>query len=91
MTSAEITRKEMTRRGEAHARAGRQCTPFDCQEVDRELLALSKTQERPMKWYAAMRGAFNKGWQAEHFKMTDEPESAGNVVDPDDAPAAPAM
>ena len=67
-----ITKTEMTQRGEAHAKAGKKCTPFDCQAIDKELFAASKTQERPFKWYAAMRGAFNAGWERGNFSLVAE-------------------
>lgn len=64
-----MTKQEMFRRGEEHAKAGRRCTPFECQQVDKELFAAMKTQPKPAKWYAAMRGAFNRGWDAQYAKM----------------------
>jgi hypothetical protein len=66
-----LTRAEMATRGAAHAAAGQPLTPFACQVLDRELLDAARLQERPAKWYATMRGAFNRGWEAEYFRRTE--------------------
>lgn len=67
-TATQVTADEMFQAGEAHARAGKRCTPFDCQEIDKRLFAAMNSHERPGAWYATMRGAFNRGWQAEYAR-----------------------
>jgi len=62
-TATHLTKAEMLRRGAEHALAGKQCVPHECQDIDRELFVAMKTQARPGRWYADMRGAFNRGWQ----------------------------
>ncbi len=61
----------MAERGEKHARDGRELTPFDCQSLDRELFAAMKVHARPAKWYATMRGAFNRAWEHEQFRISE--------------------
>lgn len=76
-TTAELTIAEMTARGEQHARAGKMCTPFDCQAIDAELFAAMKGQANRVqqaRWYATMRGAFNAGWQSAYFSMVGAAE-----------------
>lgn len=64
-----MTTKLAKEEGRKHAEAGKQCTPFDCREFDAIIMAESKKQERPAKFYAKMRGAFNTGWQERYFEM----------------------
>jgi len=61
----------MIQMGRDHAKAGKKCTPFDCQDVDKMLFVEMKKQEKPTNWYAAMRGAFNKGWESAYCEMVN--------------------
>lgn len=64
-----ITKAEMMEAGKQHAAAGGVLTPFDCRNVDAKIFAAMKHQERPAKFYADMRGAFNKGWEQEFNRI----------------------
>ena len=64
-----MTTKEARELGIKHAEAGKQCTPHDCQTIDKMLLDLSKSEESPAKFYAKMCVAYNSGWQEKHFEM----------------------
>lgn len=69
MTTAEqVTEDEMFRAGEEHARAGKMCTPFECQAIDKVLFAAMAEHPHPGAWYATMRGAFNRGWQSGYVR-----------------------
>lgn len=68
----DLTRDIMEQRGAAHRCAGLPCTPHHCQDIDRELFTATRTQERPARWYAEMRGAFNRGWEREHARLVSE-------------------
>lgn len=64
--------------GAQHARDGKQCTPFDCREIDAQILAVARQESAQIddhmervavqaSVYKGLRGAFNDGWHAEYF------------------------
>jgi hypothetical protein len=64
-----MTKQEAKKAGEKHAEAGKQCTPYDCREIDAVIFAATKNAKRPAKAYATLRDAFNRGWQETYFKI----------------------
>jgi transketolase len=63
------TIETMNQKGIEHAKAGKTCTPFDCQTIDKELFSEMRNHDHPAQWYARMRSAFNTGWQIEYCRM----------------------
>lgn len=61
-----MTTKEAKDLGKIHASQGGILTPHSCQEFDKKIMAATKADPRPIKAYAKLRAAFNRGWQEQN-------------------------
>jgi hypothetical protein len=59
-----VTINEAKIKGAEHAKQGLSLSPFDCKDVDAEILASCKASpcKSRAKQYAELRSSFNKGW-----------------------------
>lgn len=63
-----MTEQEAKEAGKKHFAQGKQCTPFDCREVDAVIFQSISGFDNltRMRMYSKIRGAFNAGWQEEN-------------------------